>query len=66
MFRQPRKTKSIKINNQIIMSMCSSMIDGGIWFLKMELGARCKNKVSHLRMNHSSPQTRTLWLQSLE
>ncbi len=39
MFRQPRKTKSIKINNQLTMLMWSLVIDVGTWFLKHGIGS---------------------------
>jgi hypothetical protein len=39
MFRQPRKTKSIKINNQVTMLMCFLVIDVGTWFLKHGIGS---------------------------
>jgi hypothetical protein len=38
MFHQPRKTKSIKINNQVTM-LCSLVIDVGTWFLKHGIGS---------------------------
>jgi hypothetical protein len=39
MFHQPKKTKSIKIDNQVTMLMCSLVIDIGTWFLKHGLGS---------------------------
>jgi len=39
MFRQPKKTKSIKINNQVTMLMCFLVIDVGTWFLKHGIGS---------------------------
>jgi len=39
MFCQPKKTKSIKINDQVTMLMCSLVIDVGTWFLKHGIGS---------------------------